>query len=410
MRCTLIRMMETTSRGNLFPYQEDAVNRMHNGCILVGGVGSGKSRTALAYYIKDCGGSFDATTITKPHQLYIITTARKRDTMEWKEECTPFGITDAVVDSWNNVHKYVDVKSAFFIFDEQRVVGTGTWAKSFIKIAKRNHWILLSATPGDTWLDYMPVFIANGFYKGMTDFKSQHVVYSRFSKFPRVDKYVDIPKLVEHRDSIIVDMDYQHEVMKANINIPTLYDKPSYVYANRERWNSYEDKPMLNASELCYVLRRIVNSDPSRLNALTTLAIDHPKLIVFYNFDYELELLRNWAESMKVTYGEYNGHKHDPLPTHDRSSWVYLVQYTAGAEGWNCIETDTIVFFSLNYSYKIMTQAAGRIDRLTSPFKKLYYFRLVSSAPIDLAIKRALSNKRNFNESAFANISGYNKT
>ena len=383
---------------------------MHNGCILVGGVGSGKSRTALAYYIRDCGGSFDFATITKPHQLYIITTARKRDTMEWKEECAPFGISNAIVDSWNNVHKYIDIKSAFFVFDEQRVVGRGTWAKSFIKIAKHNHWILLSATPGDTWLDYMPVFIANGFYKGIKDFEYQHVVYSRFSKFKQVERYVDIPKLVKNRDSIIVNMDYRHEVLRANVNIPTTYDKSSYILANRERWNTFEDKPMLNASELCYTLRRIVNSDPSRIAALTNLAIDHQKMIVFYNFDYELELLKNWAESMGVTYGEYNGHKHDPLPTHDKRAWVYLVQYTAGAEGWNCIETDTIVFFSLNYSYKIMTQAAGRIDRLNSPFNKLYYFRLVSPAPIDLAIKRALANKRNFNESAFIKINGHNGT
>ena len=390
------------SRGKLFDYQQDAVNRMHNGCILVGGVGSGKSRTALAYYIKDCGGSLDASTMTKEHQLYIITTARKRDTMEWKQECVPFNILGAIVDSWNNIHKYVDVKSSFFIFDEQRVVGTGTWAKSFIKIAKKNHWILLSATPGDTWLDYMPVFIANGFYKGITDFKNQHVVYSRFSKFPRVDKYIDIQKLVAHRDSIIVDMDYKHEILKSNVNMPALYDRSKYLEANRTRWNPYDGKPMLNASELCYVLRRIVNSDPSRVGVLTSLAMKHNKLIVFYNFDYELDILRSWAESLRLTYGEYNGHKHDPLPTHDRLSWAYFVQYTAGAEGWNCIETDTIVFFSLNYSYKIMTQAAGSIDRLNTPFKTLYYYRLVSSAPIDLAIKRALSNKRTFNESAFA--------
>ena len=43
----------------LFDYQMDAVNRMFTGCILNGGVGSGKSRTGLYYYFSKCGGSID---------------------------------------------------------------------------------------------------------------------------------------------------------------------------------------------------------------------------------------------------------------------------------------------------------------------------------------------------------------
>lgn len=90
--------------------------------------------------------------------LCIITTARKRDTGEWDEELAHFYMsTDpehdiyehkVVVDSWNNIGKYVGVKNAFFIFDEQRVVGKGAWVKSFYKITQNNEWILLSATPG----------------------------------------------------------------------------------------------------------------------------------------------------------------------------------------------------------------------------------------------------------------------
>ena len=380
---------------------------MHNGCILCGKVGSGKSRTALAYYIRDCGGELDGNTMTKPHKLYIITTARKRDTFEWSEECAPFHLSDVTIDSWNNIKKYTEVKSAFFIFDEQRVVGYGAWSKSFIKIAKSNHWILLSATPGDTWLDYIPVFIANGFYRNKAEFTKEHCVYSTWSKFPKVEGYLNTRKLIAERDAIMVNMEFDREVRYSYVNMPVAYDRSVYLQANRTRWNPYEEAPMTNAAELCYVLRRVVNSDSSRLDKLLSILMDHPRAIVFYNFDYELDILKNWAKTTNIKCTEYNGHKHEPLPEGDQ--WMYIVQYTAGAEGWNCTNTDTIIFFSLNYSYKIMTQAAGRIDRLNSPYQILYYFRLVSSAPIDLAIKRALENKRNFNESAFIGQNDYKK-
>ena len=160
-------------------YQLDAVRRMKNGCILCGGVGSGKSRTALAYYYLCEDGEIGTDEYVPmgdpPKDLYIITTARKRDTCEWEGELSPFLLSPnhevnlysnkVVIDSWNNIQKYAEVQNAFFIFDEQRVVGTGAWVKAFLRITKANRWILLSATPGDTWQDYIPVFIANGFYK-----------------------------------------------------------------------------------------------------------------------------------------------------------------------------------------------------------------------------------------------------
>lgn len=378
---------------------------MHNGCILVGGVGSGKSRTSLAYYyIRECKGNLEKEIPMKePKDLYIITTARKRDTLEWNKEIAPFCLASegvkVTVDSWNNVAKYVSVRNAFFIFDEQRVVGSGTWAKSFVKIARVNRWILLSATPGDTWMDYVPVFVANGFFRNPTDFKNQHVVYARFSKYPKVDYYLATRKLQKMRDSILVNMDYKKRTGSVYTNVQPQYDRALYHDCQKNRWNPYENKPMQNASELCFVLRRIVNSDPSRAEKLTDLAMIHPKMIIFYNYNYERELLREWAKKTRIFASEYNGERHDPVP--EKESWVYLVQYTAGAEGWNCIATDTVVFFSLNYSYKTMTQAAGRIDRLNTPYQLLYYYRFVSSAPIDLAVRKALNSKKNFNESAF---------
>jgi len=378
---------------------------MHNGCILVGGVGSGKSITSLAYYyIREGGGCLEPEKpMTHPKDLYVITTARKRDTLEWKNEMLPFRLQDydikVTVDSWNNVQKYRNVEGAFFIFDEQRVVGSGAWAKSFVKIAKHNRWILLSATPGDTWTDYIPVFVANGYYRNPTDFKDQHVIFARFSKYPKIDRYVGVRKLQKIRDRVLVNMAYHKKTSSVYEYVQPGYDREKYLFVNKNRWNPYKNEPLMNAGELCYTLRHVVNSDPSRLTKLTQLMMEHPRAIIFYNFDYELELLRDWAGKNQVTFAEYNGHQHDPLP--DGDSWAYLVQYTAGAEGWNCTLTDTVIFFSLNYSYKIMVQAAGRIDRLNTPYQTLYYYRFASTAPIDLAIRRALKDKKNFNESAF---------
>lgn len=396
---------------SLYDYQLDAVNRMKNGCILCGGVGSGKSRTSLAYYYKENGGELCTKNHVymkdPPKDLYIITTARKRDTLEWEGEMVPFLLSTnqdvnyyhnkVVVDSWNNIKKYSNVYGAFFIFDEQRVVGRGAWVKAFLKIAKRNKWILLSATPGDTWQDYIPVFVANGFYRNKTEFAQEHIVYSRFSKYPKIDRYIGTGRLIRYRNEILVDMDFQRQTVAHHEDIFVPYDMPKYKDAMRSRWDPYKNEPIQQASGLCYVLRRIVNEDGARQVALLELFEKHPRMIVFYNFDYELDILKSLYYGDKVEVAEWNGHKHQPIP--DSKSWVYLVQYTAGAEGWNCIKTDTIVFFSQNYSYKIMQQSAGRIDRLNTPYKDLYYYHLKTRSSIDLAISKALREKRQFNES-----------
>ena len=397
-------------------YQLEAIGKMKNGCILNGGVGSGKSLTSLSYYYLQNGGSLEFLSgkdyIPMPNQpkdLYIITTARKRDTFEWEGELSHFLLSThedlnkydnkVIVDSWNNIQKYKDVEDAFFIFDEQRVVGSGAWVKAFLKIAKKNQWILLSATPGDTWSDYIPVFIANGFYKNKTEFMREHAVFSRFSKYPKIEKYIGTGKLIRQRREILVDMKFERETVQHHYDIYVEYDNKLYKDVMKRRWDIWNDEPIINASGLCYALRKIVNSHESRSTKLLELFETHQKMIVFYNFDYELEILKSLYFGEGVIIAEWNGHKHEPTPTGNR--WVYLVQYTAGAEGWNCITTDTIVFYSLNYSYKIMHQSAGRIDRLNTPYKDLHYYYLKSRSGIDLAIERALNDKRKFNESSF---------
>ena len=399
----------------LRPYQLEAVKRMRNGCILCGGVGSGKSRTALAYYFIENGGDINPEKyipMKNPKDLYIITTARKRDTLEWEGEFGPFLISTnddtnyydnkVVIDSWNNIKKYVDVTDAFFIFDEQRVVGSGAWVKSFLKITKHNNWILLSATPGDSWQDYIPVFVANGFYKNRTEFIREHVVYSRFTKYPKIDRYLNTGRLIRLRNRILVDMDFKRQTIPHHEDVYCSYDILTYKSIGKDRWNPYKNEPIVNASELCYTWRKLVNSDESRQTALLDICADHPRVIVFYNFDYELDILKslvyiNEGDAMDVA--EWNGHKHQEIPKTDK--WVYLVQYTAGCEGWNCIRTDTIVFYSQNYSYKVLEQARGRIDRMNTPYINLYYYHLKSRSSIDLAISRALKNKKNFNEMRF---------
>ena len=396
----------------LYDYQFDAVNRMKNGCILCGGVGSGKSRTSLAYYYKEQGGQLGTKNYVKmksPRDLYIITTARKRDTKEWEDELAPFLMTTnpeasmynhkVAIDSWNNIQKYKNVYGAFFIFDEQRVVGSGAWVKAFLNIARKNNWILLSATPGDTWSDYIPVFIANGFYKNKTEFVAEHIVYNSNVKYKKVDRYLNTGRLIRLRNKILIDMDFDRKTVSHNEDVYCRYDTTLYKATIKNRWDPFDGKPIEQASSLCYILRRIVNSDESRQMAVLELFERHPRMIIFYNFDYELDILKGLYYGDEVEIGEWNGHKHQPIP--DGKKWVYLVQYNAGAEGWNCIKTDTIVFYSQNYSYKMLEQARGRIDRLNTPFTDLYYYHLKTRSGIDLAISKALAEKRNFNERKF---------
>lgn len=406
---------------SLYDFQLEAVKKMHNGCILCGDVGSGKSRTSLAYYCLQQNRGGDTIVYWKMppkiEDLYIITTARKRDTFEWDSELANFRLStnpendafkhSVVIDSWNNIHKYKNVKDAFFIFDEQRVVGRGEWVKSFLKITKVNHWILLSATPGDKWEDYIPVFVANGFYKNRTQFYDEHVIWDPRVSFPKIRGYFNTNRLIRLRDRVLVKMDDQRTTIPHHEDVFVVYDISAYRELTRTRWNPWLEKPIETASELCYAWRKVVNSDDSRQIAVLEILEDHPKAIIFYNFDYELEILRGIGYEEGTEIAEWNGHKHDALPASNK--WVYLVQYTAGCEGWNCITTDTIIFFSQNYSYKVQHQAEGRINRLNTPYQDLYYYHLRSRSGIDLAIHRALMDKKTFNEGAFTKRAGYFK-
>lgn len=397
----------------LRPHQQEALKRLSNGKILWGGVGTGKSLTAAAYYVNR----------EAPRDVYVITTAKKRDSLDWEKEFAHFGVGKEhttqgrlVVDSWNNISKYNNVTQAFFIFDEQRLVGSGSWVKAFIRIARRNHWILLSATPGDSWMDYVPVFVANGFYNNRTEFKREHVVYNTFAKFPKIDRYVGIGRLARHRADVLIEMPYVRETLRNIVDVVVPHDAELLERVTKQRWNVYENRPLKDVGELYRVARQVVNSDPRRLEKVAELVRTHPKTIIFYNFDYELELLRSLCStpsgpnniatagepgtpstSSFTAVAEWNGHKHQRIPLeHDR--WVYLVQYTAGAEGWNCTDTDTMIFYSLTYSYKIFHQAQGRIDRLNTTYRTLHYYVLGGKSWIDLAIRKSLSQKRDFNE------------
>ena len=379
--------------------QRNAVSRLSSGSILVGGTGSGKSRTALVYYFsKVCGGKiiYRFEEVKEHLPLYIITTAAKRDKKEWEEELKEFPILQVTIDSWNNIKKYVDVEDAFFIFDEQRVVGSGAWSKSFIKITKKNKWILLTATPGDTWSDYIPVFIANGFYKNRTEFLRRHAVFSRYTNFPKIEKYLEVDRLNKLKNSIQIKMDVKRKTIPHRINIVLGYDKELYKDMSTNRWDFLEDKPIENASRYTQLQRRIVNGDPSRINRLEEIIESHKKVIVFYNYNYERDMMLDLFGKMRIPVGELNGHVHSPIPETDK--WVYLVQYNSGSEGWNCVETNVIVFYSLSYSYRMTHQAAGRIDRRNTPFEDLYYYYFYSDSSIDKAILKSLEEKKDFNE------------
>lgn len=374
----------------LYPHQEEALKKMHNGCILCGGVGSGKSRTALAYY----NDNFSLS------PFVIITTAKKRDTLDWEQECVPFQFKHKpIVDSWNNIKKYTDYENAFFIFDEQRVVGYGAWTKAFLKITKKNHWILLSATPGDCWLDYLPVFIANGYYKNKTDFIRLHVIYSRYTKYPSIDRYVNTGRLERLRREVLVTMKDSRETVQHQHDIYVNYDFKTYKWVEKYRQNPEDGKPCKNASAYCYQLRKIINSSHDRISKVMDILNDNERVIIFYNFDYELFMLRDMAVEQGTVVAEWNGHKHEECPKTHR--WIYLVQYAAGAEGWNCISSNCMIFFSQTYSYRTLEQAKGRIDRMNTPYRDLHYYHLISNSRIDAAIRSALKKKQNFNVSGF---------
>lgn len=374
---------------NLYPHQEKALKLIKPGSILNGGVGSGKTITSLVFY----------KTYHSTKRLFVITTAKKRDSGDWEDDASKVGVEIEKVDSWNNIKNYMSLENSFFIFDEQRVVGYSTWGKTFITIARKNKWILLSATPGDTWMEYMTTFIANGFYRNKSDFVDQHVEFDQWVKYPKIKKYHNVGKLMKYRNQILVPMHFERTTKRHRQFINSAYDKDTYQRVMKERWNIFEDKPIENGSEFLQILRKLTATDEDRLFNAKFLMDIHDRLIVFYNFNYERDVLITLANELGREYWEWNGHAHQELPNTDQ--WLYFVQYTAGAEGWNCISTNTILFYSLNYSFKIIEQAEGRIDRLNTPYTDLEYYFLMSDSEIDKAIFKAIKTKERFNESAW---------
>lgn len=393
----------------LTPYQSDAVERLHNGSVLVGGTGSGKTISSLVYvYEKLLGGETPVypghgfSTPKNSIPVYVITTPKKRDSLDWQKEASNIPMELEVVQSWNNISKFECIKNSIFIFDETRVIGYGSWTKSFLKIAANNKWILLSATPADNFLEFMPLFLANGFYRNKTEFEREHVIWSRFAKYPKVERYMNVHRLIKNRDSILVAMHFDKATVQHHDYIICDYDLSEWEIVFKSRWDIYKNKPIRDISQLCYTLRKVANSNKSRCDALDDIFLQHSKIIIFYSFNYELKILQDWCKKRKLKYAEWNGHKHEQIP--NTQEWIYLCQYTSASDAWNCIETNCMVFYSQTYSYKASIQASGRIDRMNSPFKDLYYYHLISESPIDMSIRNALKTKKNFNEARWFKV------
>ena len=399
------------------PEQIQAVRQLQNGSILAGGVGSGKTLTSLAWYLTSVcnaasfekGGSLAKKKVKGSPTLYVITTAKKRDSLEWEEEAARLGLsTDPacsftgshiVVDSWNNIGKYSDREHAVFFFDEQRASGSGRWVKEFLKITRKNTWLLLSATPGDVWMDYLPVFMAHGFFRTRTEFMEDHVIFDRFAKYPKVKRYIGEAKLQRLRRSILVEMPVERHTTRERETVFCDYDRDLYKWVVKNRMDPWTEEPLKDAGGVCRILRKVVSDNDWRSEQAKRILSSNERVIVFYNYNYELDRILAVAESLGLPTAQWNGHRHDAIPAEPR--WVYICQYTSAAEGWNCTSTDTVLFWSLNYSWRVTEQCEGRIDRLNTPYSRLKYYFLESHSSIDEAVRRSLSSKKVFNERVF---------
>ena len=397
--------------------QIQAVRQLQNGSILAGGVGSGKTLTSLAWYLTSVcnaasfkkGGSLAKKKVKGSPTLYVITTAKKRDSLEWEEEAARLGLStdpscsftgsSIVVDSWNNIGKYSDREHAVFFFDEQRASGSGRWVKEFLKITRKNTWLLLSATPGDVWMDYLPVFMAHGFFRTRTEFMEDHVIFDRFAKYPKVKRYIGEAKLQRLRRSILVEMPVERHTTRERETVYCDYDRDLYKWVVKNRMDPWTEEPLRDAGGVCRILRKVVSDNDWRSAEAKRILSSHERVIVFYNYNYELDRILAVAESLGLPTAQWNGHRHDAIPAEPR--WVYICQYTSAAEGWNCTSTNTVLFWSLNYSWRVTEQCEGRIDRLNTPYSRLKYYFLESHSSIDEAVQRSLSSKKVFNERAF---------
>ena len=125
------------------------------------------------------------------------------------------------------------------------------------------------------------------------------------------------------------------------------------------------------------------------------------RLIVFYNFNCELDQLIRVCESLERPYSLVNGSTKDLSNYEHESNSITLVQYQAGAMGLNLQKANKIVYFSLTEEAELFEQSKKRIHRIGQDKPCFYYILICQNSIEDVEILPTLNIRKNYTDELF---------
>lgn len=313
------------------------------------------------------------------------------------------------------------LKDFTLLLDESSLIQTETAKRSkFILKMKPKNVILLSGTPTGgkyeklwsqlhllgwkiskdlywkqfvkvTYLDTMQgrsIPIVTG-YKNIDRLKRKMADFG--CQFLKTDEVFDLPDQVFQKVQIQASVEYK-KFRKDGI---VMLDVP---YSVEEGYNLIGDTTltkMLGERMLCGIYSE------AKLKAFSDL-IDstEDRLIVFYNFTQELNLMMSVCDNAGRPYSIVNGSKRDLTAYDKHDDSVTFVQYQAGAMGLNLQKACRMIFFTLPLSSELFEQAKKRIHRIGQD-RSCFYYELICKGTIEEKILATLNMRKDYTEELF---------
>lgn len=138
-----------------------------------------------------------------------------------------------------------------------------------------------------------------------------------------------------------------------------------------------------------------------KLKAFTDLVEStNDRLIVFYNFNNELEQLKYVCDALERPYSVVNGTDKDLYAYDNFNGSITLIQYQAGAMGLNLQKANKIIYFTPPLSSELYEQSKKRIHRIGQQFS-CFYYNLICTGSVEEKIYKTLEMRKDYTEALF---------
>lgn len=413
----------------LFDYQKEAIENYKEKSFNLSDTGVGKTVMALGSFIE-----------SKCKKLLVICLAPKvvdfaEDGVLMNVDITPLNRgskknkellaeSDKVAISFESVWripeflKWVDEDTFIIIDESHKVANTSSKVTKYVmKLSKKaKYTYLCTATPisNGKYEQYYPQLKMLGVYNGTKKeyynmFVDERMTRMGGSQFMQITGYRNIDLLENmvnqcsvnyKRDKPYLPEDYVYKTKK-----PAMFNK---LKKNRMyKTDNGEVIELDNSSKLFNALRCVshgfllginkqVSKEPfERLQAILETH-NNERVVIFYNYNIELEMLKQLLSKLKRPTSEYNGARKDLKEFKGKYNGVVLAHYKSASTGINdFVISNVMVFNSLPLSSIELTQSKGRIDRQGQGKKPMYYF-IIPDTPVEKKIFEQITNGKDF--------------